>query len=99
MHYVALFLAGAFLCNSVPHLTAALRGETFPSPFAKPPGEGPSSPLVNFLWGGFNFVIGALFLGANPVMVGLNLDTLALFAGALALGAQLSIHFGKVRGN
>jgi hypothetical protein len=49
MNSVALFFAGAFLCNSIPHLTKGLQGEPFPSPFAKPPGKGNSSPLVNFL--------------------------------------------------
>ncbi len=97
MRFLALFFAGAFLCNAIPHLTAGLRGELFPSPFSKPRGVGPSSPLANFLWGGLNFIIGALLLGAHPIAVGFNLDTLALFVGALALGAPLSARFGKVR--
>ena len=97
MRELALFFAGAFLCNSIPHLVSGLRGDVFPSPFAKPRGKGPSSPLVNFLWGGLNFIVGALLLGANPMAVGFNVDTLVLFLGALVLGAQLAVHFGNVR--
>ena len=32
---IANFAAGALLCNCIPHLTAGLRGERFPSPFGK----------------------------------------------------------------
>jgi hypothetical protein len=54
MDYVASFFAGAFLCNSIPHLASGLRGEIVPTPLAKSRGKGPSSPLVNFLWDAFN---------------------------------------------
>ena len=40
LNYIALFFAGAFLCNAIPHLVAGLQGQPFPSPFAKPPGRG-----------------------------------------------------------
>lgn len=46
---IANFFAGLFLCNGVPHTVAGLSGRSFPTPFAKPPGKGLSSPLVNFL--------------------------------------------------
>jgi hypothetical protein len=97
MRELALFLAGALLCNAFPHLAAGLRGEVFPTPFAKPRGKGPSSPLVNFLWGAFNCVAGLLLLAANPMTVGLNVDFVVTLAGALALGVYLSIHFGQRR--
>jgi hypothetical protein len=99
MNYIALFFAGAFLCNCIPHLTAALRGELFPSPFAKPPGKGDSSPIVNFLWGFFNFVLGLYLLSRNPVTVDFNPQFLTLMAGALLGGIHLSLHFGKVQRN
>jgi hypothetical protein len=97
MNYVALFFAGAFLCNSIPHLVAGLQGAPFPSPFAKPRGVGDSSPLVNFLWGFFNLLAGLVLLARNPVSLGLNAEFLTLLAGALAIGLQLSLHFGKVQ--
>ncbi len=98
MDYVAIFFAGAFLCNSIPHLVAGLQGAPFQSPFATPRGVGLSPPWVNFLWGLFNLVVGALLLSANSVEIGFNQHFSALVAGALAIGTYLSLHFGKVRG-
>ena len=98
MSYVALFFAGAFLCNSIPHLGAGLQGLPFPTPFARPRGVGNSSPLLNFLWGSFNIVVGITLLSNYPVVVGLNLGSLMVAAGALLLGTYLSRHFGKARG-
>ncbi|MGA3067205.1 MAG: hypothetical protein ABSF29_10200 [Tepidisphaeraceae bacterium] len=97
MHFIALFFAGLFLCNSIPHTIAGLQGTPFPSPFAKPPGIGDSSPVVNFLWGALNFLIGILLLSIHPITVGFNAGFLTLFAGALAIGTPMSRHFGKVR--
>jgi drug/metabolite transporter (DMT)-like permease len=74
-----------------------LRGETFPTPFAKPRGKGPSAPTVNFLWGAFNLLVGVYLLSRHPVTVGFEPGFLALVAGALAIGIYLSLHFGKVR--
>ena len=56
------FLAGAFLTNAMPHFISGVRGERFPTPFAKPPGRGLSPPLVNVLWGFANLVVGYVFL-------------------------------------
>ena len=97
MSYILLFLAGALLCNAIPHVTSGLEGSTFPTPFAKPHGVGHSSPLVNFLWGGLNLVLGLAILAGHPVTLGLNADFITVLVGALALGAPLSRHFGKVR--
>jgi hypothetical protein len=98
MHYIALFFAGAFLCNCIPHLTAGLQGQSFPTPFARPRGVGNSSPFLNFLWGAFNVAVGLTLLSRNPAAFGLNVDCLVMAAGVLALGTYLSRHFGKVRG-
>jgi hypothetical protein len=99
MDYIAIFFAGAFLCNSIPHLVAGLQGAPFQTPFAKPRGVGLSPPLVNFLWGIFNLVVGALLLSASPVEIGFNPRFAVLTAGALTIGTYLSLHFGKVRGD
>lgn len=98
MGYLWMFLAGALLCNGIPHLAAGLRGEPFPTPFAKPPGEGKSPPLVNFLWGSANF-FGAVALSAWRLPIGdcrINAGVAAL--GWLAIGVYLALHFGAVRG-
>ena len=95
--YVADFFAGAFLCNCIPHLTSRLQGVPFPSPFAKPRGVGDSSPLVNVFWGSFNLFVGVLLLHWNPGAIGFHPKFIIFVTGFLALGVQLSLHFGKVR--
>ncbi len=97
MNYVAIFFAGAFFCNSVPHLTYGLQGTPFPTPFAKPRGVGESSPFINFMWGIFNLIIGICLLSRHPMMIGFNPDFITLFVGILAMGTHLSLHFGKVQ--
>ena len=97
MNYVAIFFAGAFICNAIPHLTSGLQGAPFPTPFSKPRGVGDSSPLVNFLWGAFNFIVGIYLLSGHPVVVGFNPTFYAVLAGGLAIGIHCSLHFGKVR--
>jgi hypothetical protein len=99
MDYVALFFAGAFLCNCIPHLCAGLQGQPFPTPFATPRGIGNSSPFLNFLWGAFNLGVGIYLLSLHPVAIGANGECAALAAGALALGIYLSLHFGRIRRN
>ena len=96
MHYLWMFLAGALLCNGIPHLAAGLRGEAFPTPFAKPPGRGDSSPLVNVLWGSINVFAGVALAAwqwrlldeASAAVAGL---------GWLAIAVFLALHFGSVR--
>ncbi len=78
MHFFPHVLTGALLCNSLPHLAAGLRGEPFPTPFARPRGIGPSSPLVNFYWGALNLLLGVGLLAWSPLQVGLNVDSAAL---------------------
>jgi hypothetical protein len=97
MDYIASFFAGAFLCNCIPHLACGLRGETFPTPFANPRGKGHSAPIVNFLWGAVNWLVGVYLLSRHPVTVDFEPGFLALVLGALAIGIYLSLHFGKVR--
>jgi len=97
LHLLATLFSGAFLGNSIPHLTAGLRGERFPSPFASPPGKGKSSSVVNVLWGTANLVAGCLLWAAYPFVLGLNLATLVFFVGFLLIGLQLAYHFEAVR--
>jgi len=74
-----------------------LRGEIFPTPFADPRGKGPSAPIVNFLLGAFNLLVGVYLLSRHPVTVDFEPGFLALVPGAPAIGIYLSLHFGKVR--
>jgi hypothetical protein len=99
LHYVAFFFAGAFLCNAIPHLASGLRGEPFPTPFATPHGVGDSSPVLNFLWGTANLLVGAILYTHYPIAIGVNLEFGLFFAGFLILGICMSRHFGMVRRN
>jgi hypothetical protein len=93
--YVASFFAGMFLANAVPHFVHGVSGDGFPTPFAKPPGEGLSSPPVNVVWGIFNLIVGLILFRVGKVAGG---DTLTLFvflAGVAAISLMLSVSFQK----
>jgi hypothetical protein len=94
---IMLFFAGAFLCNCIPHFVSGLLGRSFPTPFAKPRGVGDSSPVVNFLWGFLNLVIGLSLLIRHPLTVYFYAKLTAMLIGALVMGLQNSSHFGKVQ--
>jgi hypothetical protein len=91
--YLASFFAGAFSANVIPHFVKGICGDKFPTPFAKPPGKGLSSPLVNMVWSLFNIIISYLLFKSGQVCTG-NLTTLIVFfAGIAAMGIMLSIRF------
>src|SRR5688572_14813729 len=73
-HGVAYFFGGAFLANVIPHVVAGVSGRAFPTPFARPPFRGLSSPAVNVLWGLFNLVVAYVLL---VVVGGLELRRVA----------------------
>ncbi len=97
LNYIACFFAGLFVCNSIPHLSAGLRGEPFPSPFSKPPGVGPSRAVVNFLWGSGNLGVGIVLARLGSFELGWNLPTAIFVAAFLLMGLMMSRHFEKVR--
>lgn len=98
MVYLAHFFAALFLINGIPHFVQGISGNWFQTPFAKPPGVGESSPLINVLWGSFNFVIGyVLLLHVGDFEFGSNMNTVIVLAGALLTAIALSWHFGRVR--
>ncbi len=97
MTLIANFFAGVFLCNCIPHLASGLRGELFPSPFAKPPGVGNSHPVMNVIWGMINVVSGGLLLHYAPVTVGPTLSFLAAIGGALVGGCLIANYFYRLR--
>ena len=92
-HYVAVFFAGAFLTNFVPHFINGVSGNPFPSPFSNPPGKGFSSPLTNVLWGFFNLLVGYILLRVSRVSVKNNPAMLVFFLGILVMAVQLSLVF------
>lgn len=56
-HYLACFFAGFWSLNVLPHLLHGISGQALPTPFASPPFQGLSSPLVNTLWALSNIVL------------------------------------------
>ncbi len=92
-HYVACFFAGAFLVNTVPHFVHGISGDSFPTPFANPPGKGLSSPLVNVLWALANVLIGYILLRTGKVSQTNKWSLFAFFAGVVYISITLSIAF------
>jgi hypothetical protein len=102
MHWyylVSYFFGGAFLANSLPHLLNGISGMPFQSPFAKPPGQGLSSALVNVLWGFFNIVVAWLLLccvGSFSLLNGIHM--LVCGAGFLIMSVMLARSFARFHG-
>jgi len=92
-HYLGVFFAGCFLTNAVPHFVQGICGNKFPTPFAKPPGKGLSSPLTNVLWGLFNIVVGYLLFTVAPIDRAHPLLLIIFLAGIAAMGIMGSINF------
>ena len=96
--YLAYFVGGIFLANSVPHLTHGISGKRFQSPFASPPGVGESSPLVNVAWGLANLIIGyVLIFGVGDFRLGISLSAVMVGLGAIVTALGLALYFGRVR--
>lgn len=98
-HYVSYFCAGVFLTNAVPHLASGLMGRAFQSPFAKPPGKGLSSSLVNVLWGWFNVGVGYVLIArVGEFDVHSLADVTAFALGGILISIQSALHFGAFHG-
>ena len=92
-HYIACFFAGLFLINSVPHFIHGVSGDSFPSPFANPPGKGLSSPMVNTLWGLGNLFIGYFLFTVGKVSKETKWSLLIFFVGVICMSIMLSNAF------
>ncbi len=93
MNYVACFFAGMFLANAVPHFVNGISGDSFPTPFAKPPGKGLSSPLVNVVWALFNLVVGYVLFRVGRVSGSDVISLVVFFAGVAVISTTMSVHF------
>ena len=92
-HYIACFFAGMFIANMVPHFIQGVSGQTFPTPFANPPGKGLSSPTVNVLWGLFNLIIGYVLFRAGKISNSKIWSVIIFFIGILLMGIMLCYSF------
>ncbi len=96
---VSYFFGGAFLANAVPHGVSGMMGRPFQSPFAKPPGQGLSSSIVNVLWGFFNVLVGYVLLcRVGDFALRNTADVLACGVGALLIALFSARHFGRFHG-
>src|ERR1700677_2058989 len=96
---LSYFFGGVFLANAIPHFVSGLMGRPFQSPFAKPPGEGLSSSIVNVLWGAFNVVVGYLLVfRVGTFAVRDTSDVLVLGLGAILMAVMLARGFGRFHG-
>jgi hypothetical protein len=96
---IAYFFAGMFLTNAIPHTVSGLMGRPFQSPFAKPPGVGLSSSIVNVLWGLFNVAVGYLLLFRVGIFdVRRNSHILAAGLGAVLVSLATARIFGRFHG-
>lgn len=98
-HLASYFFGGVFLTNAIPHLVSGLMGRSFPTPFAKPPGQGLSSSTVNVLWGFFNLMVGyVLVCRVGDFDLRSTPDAIALGLGVLMLSLAMAFHFGRLNG-
>jgi hypothetical protein len=99
LHFVSYLFGGVFLCNAIPHFVSGVMGRPFQSPFAKPPGQGLSSSIVNVLWGFFNLAIAYLLLcHVGDFNLRSTVHAIALGAGFLVMGLFGARHFGRFHG-
>jgi hypothetical protein len=94
-HYLAVFAAGFFLTNTVPHLVQGATSNSFPTPFANPPGKGLSSPLINVLWACTNLFIGYILLRVSKLTTQNKITMFILFLGIVTASVMLSFSFAK----
>jgi hypothetical protein len=91
--YIAAFFAGAVFANLVPHFVHGISGDSFPTPFAKPPGKGLSSPTTNVVWALANLIVGFSLFRYAHVESGDSVTLFVFFAGIAAMSLPLSVRF------
>src|SRR5580692_6331695 len=94
-NYIACFFAGMFLANVVPHFVHGISGDRFPTPFAKPPGKGLSSPTVNMVWALLNLIVGYALFRLGKVSSGGDLALAIFLTGVAIIGLLMSIRFAS----
>ena len=98
-YLTSYFFGGLFLCNAIPHIASGSMGRPFQSPFAKPPGQGLSSPTVNVLWGFFNLIAAyVLILRVGDFSPQSTAHAATLGLGFLSISLLNAHHFGRFHG-
>jgi hypothetical protein len=91
--YFAGFFSGIFLANFVPHFVQGISGNRFPTPFAKPPGKGLSSPTLNVIWGLLNLLAGYFLFRLGRVSAEDRLSGVVFFSGIALISILMSKRF------
>lgn len=95
LHTLACLFSGMLLANAVPHFVHGISGNRFPTPFAKPPGKGLSSPTTNMVWALANLAAGYALARLGRLAHGGTVELSVFFAGIAALGLWSSRHFAQ----
>lgn len=96
---VSYFFGGIFAANAIPHFVAGIMGRAFQTPFAKPPGKGLSSSLVNVLWGYFNAAVAYLLVvHVGDFHLRSWTDILPFGLGVLVISVSMARYFGQFHG-
>ena len=96
MRYLAVLVASGFLCNCIPHTVNGVQGLAFPTPFSVPSGIGQSPPLLNFLWGATNLLLGCSILSWGWTVFRSKTGAGVFAFGYLLTGIYLSQHYAHV---
>jgi hypothetical protein len=62
IHHFAWFFGGAFLVNALPHLIGGMTGSAFQTPFIQTCARWRVGPMLNLVWGWFNFAVAYLLI-------------------------------------
>ena len=96
---VSYFFAGVFASNAIPHLVSGVMGRAFQTPFAKPPGKGLSSSIINVLWGFVNMAVAYLLTAhVGSFQWQTTSHILVLGLGFLLKSLGSAHYFGKFHG-
>lgn len=86
-------LAGALLLNAVPHFVNGISGNTFPTPFADPPGRGLSAPETNVAWALVNLAAGYLLARVSVKKYRTPTNVALFILGGILISFMLSMAF------
>lgn len=92
--YLAVFFAGVFFANAVPHFIHGISGNKFPTPFSNPRGVGLSS-TTNVVLALVNIAAGYILFIISKTNQKDYLLVLTFFAGISAISIFSSIIFGN----
>ena len=92
-NYFSAFWSGMFLANFVPHFVQGISGSPFPTPFAKPRGQGLSSPVTNVWWALVNLVVGFVLFKAAKISSNDYFVCLIFLVGIATISLYLAKRF------